>query len=70
MYMPDNFHLCDCKNLNVGDVRNKIRDMGLKSIEEVIGNTEAGCCCKSCISPEEEAGRAVYIVDLLEEVNG
>jgi NAD(P)H-nitrite reductase large subunit len=68
--MPDNVHLCDCRDLNVGEVRNAIRDRGLKTVEEVTDVTEAGCCCGSCISPEEEEGRPVYIVDLLKEVNG
>jgi bacterioferritin-associated ferredoxin len=68
--MPDSVHLCDCRDLTVGDVRDVIRAEGLKSVEEVVESTEAGCCCESCISPEHEEGRNVYIVDLLEEVNG
>ena len=70
MSMPDNVHLCDCRDLNVGVVRDAIKNYNLKTLEEVEEKTEAGCCCKSCISPQEEPGRPVYIVDLLKEVNG
>lgn len=70
MYYPDNLHLCDCRDLNVGEVRDAIKSMGLTTVEEVTQETDAGCCCKSCVSPEEEFGRDVYIVDLLREING
>jgi len=70
MYLPDNVHLCDCRDLSVGDVRHSIKDMDLKTIQEVIEATGAGCCCKSCISQEQEPGRPVYIVELLKEANG
>jgi len=68
--MPDSVHLCDCRDLNVGTVRDAIRDNGLKTVQDIIDSTEAGCCCESCISPDYEEGRTVYLVDLLKEVNG
>jgi len=55
--------VCRCMGMTKGYIRDQIRDLGLKTVDEVINTIKAGSVCGSCI--EEPGG----IKDLLKEVN-
>jgi len=55
--------VCRCMGMTKGYIRDQVRDLGLKTVEEVINTIKAGSVCGSCI--EEPGG----IKDILKEVN-
>jgi len=55
--------VCRCMGMTKGYIRDQIRDLGLKTVDEVINTIKAGSVCGSCI--EESGG----IKDILNEVN-
>jgi NifU-like protein len=55
--------VCRCMGMTKGYIRDQVRDLGLKTVDEVINTIKAGSVCGSCI--EESGG----IKDILREVN-
>jgi NifU-like protein len=55
--------VCRCMGLTKGYIRDQVRDLGLKTVDEVVNVIKAGSVCGSCI--EEPGG----IKDILKEVN-
>ena len=55
--------VCRCMGLSKGYIRDQIRDLGIKTVDEVISVIKAGSVCGSCI--DEPGG----IKDILKEVN-
>ena len=55
--------VCRCMGTTKGYIRDQIKDLGLKTVEDVISTIKAGSVCGSCI--EEPGG----IKDILKEVN-
>ena len=60
--------VCECKKVTLGEIINVIKRYNINDVAEITEYTEAGCCCKACISYEHEAGRDFYLVDILTDV--
>jgi NAD(P)H-nitrite reductase large subunit len=58
--MENDFEICNCFEITKGELEKVIREKGLKTVEEVGDETEAGTMCGGCI-PDIE--------DLLFEIN-
>ena len=59
--MEDNFIICTCLDMTKAELVAEIKQRGLKTIEQVGDEIEAGAVCGSCIDD---------IQDVLDEVNG
>jgi NifU-like protein len=65
--LSGNTKICDCKRTTLEEIVSAIKKYDLKSVEDITEYTEAGCCCKSCVSEDEEEGRIAYLVDILKD---
>lgn len=59
--MEQDVEICHCMGINKSEIVKAIKEKGLKSVEEIQSETEAGTGCGGCI-PDLE--------DILKEVNG
>ena len=59
--MEDDPIICSCMEINRSTIVNAIKEHGLKTVEEVGDETEAGTVCGSCQDD---------IQDILDEING
>lgn len=59
--MEDDFIICTCLDMTKAELVSEIKKRGLKTIEQVGDEIEAGAVCGSCIDD---------IQDVLDEVNG
>jgi NifU-like protein len=63
--------ICDCKRTTLEEIVRAIKKYNIKTVEDITEYTEAGCCCKACVSVEEEEGRVTYLKDILRDtING
>jgi bacterioferritin-associated ferredoxin len=66
--MDMNTQVCDCKKVTLGEIINVIKRYNLNDVDGITEYTEAGCCCKACVSFENEAGRVAYLEEILRDV--
>lgn len=59
--MDNNETVCQCMDITKGEIVDAIKAKGLKTVEEVQDETEAGTGCGACIEDIEE---------ILKEING
>lgn len=58
--MEEDVEICNCLGIMKSEIVNAIKDKGLKTVEQVQDETNAGTVCGSCI-PDIE--------DILKEIN-
>ncbi|NLO71604.1 MAG: (2Fe-2S)-binding protein [Porphyromonadaceae bacterium] len=54
MEMDDDFEICHCYEVTRGELIKAIRDKELKTLEEVMDETEVGTMCGGCIPDVED----------------
>ncbi|MBL3520727.1 iron-sulfur cluster assembly scaffold protein [Arcobacter lanthieri] len=62
----DDYLVCECARVNLGDIKSAIKQFDLKTIEDIGQITKAGIFCKSC---QKEGGleeKEIYLSDILE----
>lgn len=59
--------ICDCKRKTLEDIVRAIKRYKITKVEDITEYTDAGCCCKACVSKENEAGRVTYLKDILKD---
>ncbi|RBQ27710.1 MULTISPECIES: iron-sulfur cluster assembly scaffold protein [Arcobacteraceae] len=62
----DDYLVCECARVNLGDIKSAIKQFDLTTIEDIGQITKAGIFCKSC---QEEGGleeKEIYLSDILE----
>lgn len=67
------YEVCSCRNVTLGEIVEAIQNKNAKTIEDISKLTDAGSCCKSCISSEYDMGenkKELYIEEILEKLNG
>lgn len=52
--MDDDFEICHCYEVTKGELTKIIKEKGLKTLEEVMDETEAGTMCGGCIPDIED----------------
>jgi len=65
---PHSYEVCTCKQVTLGEIIHAIKDRGASSIGEIGELTDAGTCCKSCISPQHDHGvkkMELYLEEIL-----
>jgi NAD(P)H-nitrite reductase large subunit len=50
------YEVCTCKHVSLGEIIHAIKDRNASSIKEIGEFTDAGTCCKSCISSSHDKG--------------
>jgi NAD(P)H-nitrite reductase large subunit len=60
-----NEEVCQCRSLTVGELAESIKEHQIKTVEELTEQTEAGCCCRSCVKSEGDHNRNIYLEDVL-----
>ncbi|MFK2821819.1 (2Fe-2S)-binding protein [Arcobacter sp. YIC-80] len=72
--MARNFHhsyeVCKCKHVTLAELIHSIKERGANTLEQIGELTDAGTCCKSCKSPEDDIGAdkmELYLVEVLEK---
>lgn len=66
------FEVCTCKHVTLGELIYTIKEKNAKSLEEIGEMTDAGTCCRSCISEENDVGEdkmQLYLVEILKKFN-
>jgi NAD(P)H-nitrite reductase large subunit len=63
------YEVCTCKHVTLGEILHSINDRGASNIEEIGELTDAGTCCKSCVSPSHDKGEEKMELYLEEIVN-
>ncbi len=63
------YEVCTCKHTTLGEIIYAIKDRNASSIEEIGKYTDAGTCCKSCISSNHDKGEEKMELYLEEIVN-
>lgn len=70
--MARKFHhsheVCSCKQTTLGEIIHAIKEKKATSLKDIADLTDAGTCCKSCISPEEDHGEVkmeLYLEEIL-----
>ena len=64
------YEVCTCKHVSLGEIIHAIKEQNASTIERIGELTDAGTCCKSCISPEQDKGEEkmeLYLVDILKK---
>jgi len=62
------FEVCTCKHVSLGEIIHAIKDRNASTIEEIGELTDAGTCCKSCVSPSHDQGvekMELYLEEIL-----
>ncbi len=65
---PHSYEVCKCKHVTLGEVIHSIKENGANSLDEIGEMTDAGTCCKSCKSPEDDIGvekMELYLTQIL-----
>lgn len=68
--LEDNFIVCKCKSVSIGEIKKVIQEKGAKSLGEIQDLTTAGTDCRFCVFIEGDFGKIkkeVYLKDLLKE---
>jgi len=63
--MNSNDIVCQCRDLTVSELADAIKNNNIKTVEELTDETEAGCCCRSCVKSEGDTDRDIYLEDVL-----
>jgi NAD(P)H-nitrite reductase large subunit len=50
------YEVCSCKQTTLGEILFAIKEKNASTIKEIGAFTDAGTCCKSCISPINDKG--------------
>jgi NifU-like protein len=66
--LKDKEIVCECARVSLGTLVQKIKDLNLHSVEEVVKQTKIGSYCKSCQQPGGHEKMDVYIVDVISDV--
>jgi NifU-like protein len=61
--------VCECARTTRGEIEEIIKKHNCKTVEELQKYTKAGTYCKSCVAPGGHEEKAVYLVDILAEMN-
>jgi len=61
--------VCECARTTRGEIEEIIKTHHCKTVEELQKYTKAGTYCKSCVAPGGHEEKAVYLVDILAEMN-
>jgi len=64
-YFDDDYLVCECARVNLGTIKNAIKEFDLTTIKEIGQITKAGIFCKSC---QKEGGlekKEIYLSDIL-----
>jgi NifU-like protein len=61
--------VCECARTTRGEIEEIIKTHNCKTVEELQQYTKAGTYCKSCVAPGGHEEKAVYLVDILAEMN-
>lgn len=62
--------VCKCKQVSLGEILHAIKENGATDIDDIEDYTEAGSCCGSCRSPEDDVGEEkleLYLSEILEK---
>lgn len=65
------YEVCTCKHVSLGEIIYAIKERGASTIEEIGELTDAGTCCKSCISPNHDKGvekMELYLEEILNKI--
>ena len=62
----DDYVVCDCAGVTLGDVRRAIRENGLETVAQITQYTKAGAFCKSCVKPGGHEKKRIYLLDILQ----
>lgn len=69
---PHTFEVCTCKHVTLGELIYAIKEKDAKTLEDLGNITDAGTCCKSCRSSEEDLGvekMELYLTEILNKFN-
>lgn len=67
------YEVCSCRHVTLGEIIYAIEQRGARSIEDISKFTDAGTCCKSCISKAYDNGeekKELYLEEILKKFNG
>ncbi len=65
----DDFEVCECRGLSLGEIVNAIKEYDLESVEEIMEQTDAGTACGSCVSIKESGGdKELHLEDILRDI--
>ncbi|MGB5793910.1 (2Fe-2S)-binding protein [Poseidonibacter sp.] len=67
---PHSFEVCACRSVSLGEIVNAINVENANTIEEIGNLTDAGTCCKCCISSEDDIGEVkmeLYLEQILDK---
>ena len=57
---PHSFEVCACRSVSLGEIVDAIKVKGANTIEEIGKFTDAGSCCKCCVSKKKDIGEVVF----------
>ncbi|XPV70207.1 MAG: bacterioferritin-associated ferredoxin [Halarcobacter sp.] len=69
----DNYEVCNCKKITLGQIRDLVEEHSIKSLGMLQEITKAGTECRNCIFKEADQGKIkkqLYCKDILKEING
>ncbi|MGM0519014.1 MAG: (2Fe-2S)-binding protein [Campylobacterota bacterium] len=67
---PHSYEVCTCKHVTLGEIIYAIKEKGASTIDEIGELTDAGTCCKSCRSAQDDIGAEkmeLYLVQILDK---
>ncbi len=65
---PHSFEVCACRSVSLGEIVDAIKVKGANTIEEIGKFTDAGSCCKCCVSKKKDIGEVkmeLYLEQIL-----
>ncbi len=65
----DDFEVCQCRGISLGEIVTAIKEYNLQSVEEIMDKTDAGTACGSCVSIKDSGGEnELHLDEILADV--
>lgn len=62
------YEVCTCKHVTLGEIIHAVKEKGASDLDKIGELTDAGTCCKCCVSSETDIGSEkmeLYLVEIL-----
>lgn len=69
--LPDDFEVCHCNGVTLGEIVTAIKEKGCKTVEDVTEACGAGGVCGDCEYKDDDTGDSeIHIDEILAKING